>query len=270
MTDSYTALFDPTAADNYWVGTVDGVFVRTEPAVTWTEANSGLETSEARAVWVDPNDSTKLYAATAAGVFVSADGGTTWTPSNSGLTSLDAKTLAADAGATPVPDALRRDRLCRRLQEHRWRSLLDQLEHRARQQRRAGPGPRSGYVSHSLRGHRGRRLQVDEQRWRLERRQFRPGQHRRACRRCGSDDPGHALRSDGGRRLSISNRWHQFGAPATADCRSPTSALSRSIRSCRRRSTWEPTAPASSGRPTAGRAGCRPATASPIRSCSRS
>jgi hypothetical protein len=63
-----------------------GVFITTDGAATWNEANTGLTNNNVFSLAIDPVTPSTLYAGTThGGVFISTNNGTEWSLSNTGL-----------------------------------------------------------------------------------------------------------------------------------------------------------------------------------------
>ena len=96
------AIAPTTPTATFYAGTYGGgVFKSINEGGTWNAVNSGLASTNVRALAIDPVTPTSLYAGTFGGVFKSSNGGITWSKVNSGLTSTDILALAI-APTTPT------------------------------------------------------------------------------------------------------------------------------------------------------------------------
>lgn len=97
--NAFAVIPQGSAGANIFAGTaVNGVYLSTDNGKSWTQVNSGLESSDVTSFAVSPASggaSTNLYAGTwGGGVFLSTDNGTDWTAVNNGLTNTDVEAVA--------------------------------------------------------------------------------------------------------------------------------------------------------------------------------
>ena len=93
----------PSLTTTIYVGLLrGGVYKSADSGVTWSAANTGVD-SDVTAVVVDPSDADRVYAATNNGVYRSTDGGSSWSRRTTGMSERDVKSLAiAPSVATTI------------------------------------------------------------------------------------------------------------------------------------------------------------------------